>query len=67
MFIKNGAINNMKSIFYFALGLIAGILTLHFGWDAVKMLFSLHLLSFIVDAFITCGLGLLTIKMFEEI
>ena len=57
----------MRSIFYFALGLIAGILTIKFGATAIKMLFTLHLLPFIIDTFITCGLGLLTIKMFEEI
>lgn len=57
----------MRSIFYFALGIIAGILTLLFGWAAIKMFITLQIINGVINAFIAWGLGLLTIKMFEEI
>lgn len=57
----------MRSIFYFALGLIAGILTIRFGISAIRMFITFQIITGIVDAFVAWGLGLLTIKMFEEI
>lgn len=57
----------MRSIFYFALGIIAGILTLLFGWAAIKMFITFQIINGVINAFIAWGLGLLTIKMFEEI
>lgn len=57
----------MKSIFYFAVGLISGILSIYYGIEAVKFLFTFQLITGIIRLVTACALGHFMVKMFEEI
>ena len=57
----------MKTIFFFIIGIILGILTIHFAIDAVVCLFNLFLLSMLWKVGLTLLFGYVSLACFKKI
>lgn len=57
----------MKTLLYFALGIMLGIVTFNFGLSMIRAILVLNITGVVIDGIITWILGLLTVKCFNKI
>lgn len=57
----------MKSIFFFILGIILGIITIKLGWAAIVCLLHLAIISSAINGLFAFAVALLTMKCFKNI
>ena len=57
----------MKSIIYFIIAIILGIITIKLGWSAIVCLLNLAIISAAIKGLIAFGVGLLSMKCFKNI